>query len=613
MPSPTIRRVALAGIGLALTVVAIVAVIPYVAATQLVRDRIAFELSMWSGYKVTLGSAPQIDIWPLFKADLADVTFSEWDGSPQPVVHADAIETGLSAFAALRGNVVFTSVKLTRPTLNIWREALRARPAADRSGGRFRQAVAQARTLVVADPANPDASKLPADAVGKIEFVDGRVALRGRAQETEILSSVSGTLDWPALNRPASLRVTGIWRGEMVSVEVAGGQPLFLAAGGSSQVSGSMRSAPVSGSFQGMANMSSEAYLRGSLKLNSPSMRRMLEWSHTDIAAGSAVGAVSLQGELSGAVSRLKLANAVLGLDNNQATGTLEMAFGAPIPSIAGTLAFDTIDLRSFLGAFSALTPDSGGRYRTVDSSAGDQLGLDLRLSAARATAGAVTFTNLAATAQVKPGLAAFDISDATAFDGSVQAGMRVDRHSERTVVEMRLRGNQIDMGALAKTMQIHQLVPITRADFAVSLKGSGEDMSAVLRTAAGSFSASFGQGAMAGIDLSRFTERARSGEFFPLADVGNGSLAFDGIDLKTSIMDGIARVEEASVRLANGEIRLRGIVPLPGRGLALAGTLAGASGGKAGKSSPAPTSFFVGGSWDAPYISPVMPDFGQP
>lgn len=608
MPSPTIRRVVLAGIVLAFAVIAVVAIIPYIAATQLVRDRIAFELSMWSGYKVTLGSAPQIDIWPVFRAELADVTFSEWEGSPQPVVHADEIETGLSAFAALRGDVVFTSVKLTRPTLNIWREALRTRPTADWSGGRFRQAIARARTLVEADPANPDASKLPSDAVGTIEFVDGRVALHGNGQETEILSSVSGTVDWPALNRAANVRATGIWRGEMVSLEVTGNQPLFLAAGGSSQVTGTMQSAPVSGSFQGTANMSGDAYLRGSLKINSPSMRRMLEWSHTDIAAGAAVGAFSLQGELSGAVSRLKLANATLGLDNNQATGTIEMALWAPVPSIAGTLAFDTIDLRSFLGAFSALTPDSGGRYRTVDRNAGDQLALDLRLSAARAAAGPVTFTNLAATAQVKSGLAAFDISDATAFDGSVQAAMRVDRHSERTMVEMRLRGSHIDMGALARTMQVHQLVPITRADFAVSLKGSGEEMADVLRTAGGTFSASFGQGAMAGVDLSRFTERARSGEFFSLSEVGTGSLAFDGIDVKASIMDGIARVDDATVRLGSGQIRLRGIVPLPGRGLALAGTLAGKGGDKA-----VPISFFVGGSWDAPYISPVMPGTDQP
>lgn len=601
MPSPVVKRIVLAGVALVVVVAAILAAIPYIAATQLIRDRIAFELSMWSGYKVTLGSAPQISIWPRFKAGLENVTFSEWEGDPQPVIHADAIETGLSPFAALRGNVVFTSVKLTRPTLNIWREALRKRPSTDWNVGRFRQAIAQARALVEADPANPDASKLPADALGTIEFTDGRMAVHGTGQATEILTSVSGTLDWPALNRGATLRANGIWRGEVVSLEITAGQPLFLAAGGSSQMAGSMQSAPVSGSFQGSANMAGDAYVRGSLKLNSPSMRRMLEWSQTEITAGAAVGSFSLQGEISGPLNRLKLANATLGLDNNKATGTVEMALWGQVPSIAGTLAFDTIDLGSFLAAFSALTPDGGGRYRTVDANAGNQLALDLRLSAARAAAGPVTFTNLAATAQVKGGLTAFDISDATAFDGTVQAGMRVDRHAEQTV-ELRVRGNHIDMGALARALQIHQLVPITRADFAVSLKGRGEEIADVLRTASGNVSASFGAGAMAGVDLARFSERANSGEFFSLQEVGNGSLAFNRIDLKASILDGIARVEQAAVQLASGLLTLRGIVPMPGRGLALAGTLAAAP-----ETDAPPVSFFVGGSWDAPYISPVM------
>lgn len=603
MPSPTIRRVVLAGIALALAVVAVVAVIPYIAATQLVRDRIAFELSMWSGYKVTLGSAPQIDIWPMLRADLADVTFTEWEGGPEPVIHADRIEAGLSPLAALRGDVVFNDVKLTRPTLHLWREALASRPIAEWRGGRFARAVAKARALVDADPADPDISRLPSDPVGTIEFVDGRVSVHGNGRETEVLSSVSGSLSWPALNRAAKLRATGIWRGEMVSVEAASDEPLFLAAGASAPLSVTMSSAPMGGSFQGTANLAGETYFDGALKLSSPSMRRMLEWSRTDIAPGAAVGSFALEGQVSGALGRLKLAKATVTLDNNQGVGTLETALWDPVPSIAGTLAFDSIDLRSFLSAFSALTPDGGGRYRTVDSSVGDQMALDLRLSANRATAGSFVFTDLAATAQVKGGLAAFDISDATAFDGTVQAGMRVDRHSEQAVVDLRLRGTNIDMGALAKATQIHQLFPISRGNFSIALKGSGEELADVLRSAAGTITANFGPGAMAGIDLAKFTDRAKSGEFFPLGEVDSGSLAFEGIEMKADVRDGVARVEKAEIRTPSGVLSLRGIVPLPGRGLALAGTL----GGKPG-SSGASIWFFVGGSWDAPYISPVAP-----
>jgi uncharacterized protein involved in outer membrane biogenesis len=45
---------------------------------------------------------------------IANVTFTEWGGNSQPIIQADRIEADLSAFAALRGNVVFTRLKLLR-------------------------------------------------------------------------------------------------------------------------------------------------------------------------------------------------------------------------------------------------------------------------------------------------------------------------------------------------------------------------------------------------------------------------------------------------------------------------------------------------------------------
>ena len=110
MPSRLIRRLVLTLAAGVLVMLAVVAIIPFIASTQIVRDRIALELSMWSGYNVTLGEAPRIDIWPVFRAELANVTFREWGSASQPVIEAEAIVADLSAFSALRGNVVFTNL-----------------------------------------------------------------------------------------------------------------------------------------------------------------------------------------------------------------------------------------------------------------------------------------------------------------------------------------------------------------------------------------------------------------------------------------------------------------------------------------------------------------------
>ena len=98
------------------------------------------------------------------------------------------------------------------------------------------------------------------------------------------------------------------------------------------------------------------------------------------------------------------------------------------LPMVAGTLAFDTLDLRAFLSAFTPLEPSVGSGPGIIDADFASRLNLDLRLSAAQATVGAIALADVAATARVDEGMAAFDISDAAAFGGNIQAGLRFDR-----------------------------------------------------------------------------------------------------------------------------------------------------------------------------------------
>jgi AsmA protein len=76
------------------------------------------------------------------------------------------------------------------------------------------------------------------------------------------------------------------------------------------------------------------------------------------------------------------------------------------------------------------------------------------------------------------------------------------------------------------------------------------------------------------------------------------------GAELRASVADGVAQIEKAEARATGHTLWLKGIVPYIGRGLALSGgissTVKGAQDGAA--------SFFVGGSWSAPFISPVVP-----
>ena len=76
MPAPLLRR-GLWGLALAVVMLAAVVVaVPFVASNQIVKDRIALEMSAWSGLQVSIGATPHIEIWPSLRAILTNVTLS---------------------------------------------------------------------------------------------------------------------------------------------------------------------------------------------------------------------------------------------------------------------------------------------------------------------------------------------------------------------------------------------------------------------------------------------------------------------------------------------------------------------------------------------------------
>src|SRR4029450_10172300 len=118
MPSPMVKR-GIWTVGAAIVALALlVAFMPLIASTQIVRDRIVLEMGAWSGYRVALGAAPEIEVFPTFHATLNNVTLSDWrDTHRLPVIEAERVEIDLSSLAALAGNIVFSNVGLGRAAL----------------------------------------------------------------------------------------------------------------------------------------------------------------------------------------------------------------------------------------------------------------------------------------------------------------------------------------------------------------------------------------------------------------------------------------------------------------------------------------------------------------
>ncbi|WP_312798414.1 AsmA-like C-terminal region-containing protein, partial [Tianweitania sp.] len=386
---------------------------------------------------------------------------------------------------------------------------------------------------------------------------------------------------------------------------------LIHLAGGTTELRAALRSLPVTASFDGTAGLSAEALVTGTLQLSTPSASRAASWLQVELASDMAPGALEFSGQLSGSAERLKFTSASLILDGNTGIGGFDVSFEDEVPAISGTLAFDVLDLPTMLGVFSPLLPQM--QTEAIDPSAYiNRMKLDLRLSASTARAGPVSLSEIAATAQVRPGLAVLDISDSTAFGGTLQAGIRASRQPGSEVVDLRLLASDFDGAAAGDALGLQALLPASRGTLSLTLKGTGETWERVLESADGTFSAGFARGTLRSFNLDQFLARLNDGGFFALKDVSGGSLAIEGVQAKATMDDGVARVTQATVDTIDRRIVMEGIVPYVG-GLALSGDVrlvpppssTAPNPLQQGATQQTPlASFFVGGSWNAPFIS---------
>ena len=598
MPVPIVRKTIWAIAALLAAALLVVAALPVIASTQIVRARIAEELSDWSGYRVTLGGAPAIEIWPSFRTVLTDVRFHSRTGTAdQPVLQAERIEAHLSAWRAIGGSIVFSRVNLERPLLRVRAQGRFAFLPESSGGGRFYRAIEDLR-----------AGRVPVDeAFGSISFRDGRIVETGAATPEDLAVGVTGTIDWPGMAQPAALNATGTWRGEVVGVAAFVEAPQALLSGARSTLNASFQAAPFTATYNGSAAMQDGLILDGNLTSSSPSLRRALEWSEAKLTPAAAIGAVSVKGKIQGGFDRLKVENAEIAFDGNPGVGALEIAVSGATPTIAGTLAFDHLDIASFLAAFSVpATPDTI-EPQIFDLSFTEQINLDLRLSAGRASVGAITMTEVAATAQVRSGLAAFDISDATAFGGVLQAGFRVDRRPEGDVGEMRVSASEVDWGAVAAATGWQKNAPQARGSLSAVLKSPVQAWSALPRLISGTISGKLGGGSISGINLAALLAHRPEQGFFPLSDAADGTLAIDSAEFKATLIGGAARLDSAVAQTPKETVRLAGIISYVGQSLAMSASVGPRQPAEPGKPDTS-RHFFIGGSWTAPFLTPSLP-----
>ena len=571
---------------------ALAGALPYFLAREGIEDRIRSELSVLSGLPVSLKGNVSITIFPRFGAVAHDVEIGSFDAPASPAMRAKTLEVDLSRLAALKSQLKIAALRIDEAEIRLVR---------DSSGGWLPASIASPLApAILAEQSTADASapssSAPAKAnwnIGSLRMTNSRVRLI-IGNEAEEISNADLALAWPSTDAPLAASGGGTWRGKPARFSARLQNPIPMAAGNNSAVTLQAESGAATLSFDGFANLQNFFFTNGDLKFETPSMGLLLGWIGAKVDPGASMGSMALSAKLTAKDDHLNFNDALININGNPAAGAFELSPDGRIPALSGSLAFDRLDLASFLSAFTVgIAPGStkpGVNFL-------QQINLDLRLSAKVANAGPLPLTGIAAAIRVKDGFAEFDLGDAGFAGGRLQGDLKIKEAPGLPDGSLRLRFSDIAAETLFVTSGSPQIV----APLGGMVEAEGKYAAFVpfLLAARGTLEAQTTQGNVRNFSLADFRARLDNGALFNLPATYRGAEPLKASGLKARIEDGVAIVTDSRLSFAGGDLTLTGALPILSHGLALSGQLVDTEGG-AGRR------FFIGGSASLPFVTPV-------
>ncbi|MEM8539617.1 MAG: AsmA family protein [Pseudomonadota bacterium] len=586
-------------------IVAIVAIVPWLVSTDLVRNAIEREMSTFTGRPLSIGGDVSVNFFPSPTAVFDDVTFLVRGDEQQSILSIDNVEADIAPLTLLSRNPSFTEIRLTRPHLRLTRQIDGTINWRD-SMARIGQAIDMARRRIESEgePQKLLLDEFPKD-MASIGIVDGTLTIDDVSNETmEEITAITGAIDWQKLDGALATSGTGSWRGIPFSIEYAASEPLALFAGNSTASNFSLQSELGSLTFDGVLDFYETLFAEGAVELSTPSTSALLEWLGTKIDAGRAIGALTLTGPVNLSNQRVRFEQASITIEENEGSGAIEISSPAVGPRIiAGTLEFQTLDLSSILGSF-VTVPTSRWQFETpILLDFLSQMHTDLRLSAQNARFGNIEMSDLAATAQINEASAIFDIGDAQAYGGNVQARLQFNRgENDDHRALMSISGQGVDTRLVDAALELPSSVPLGIAQMSLDLEAPLNSWNGMSKTAKGRLMFKMNEGATVGFGINALMRNEQLNQFFTLSDDAQGQEAFTSLGIDAVLADGVATLETAEIVYEQGIVQINGVAPFGSGGIAMTATVQPNDGSEDDKTHQ----FFIGGSWDRAFATPL-------
>ena len=396
--------------GLLAVLILVIALIPWlIGDTSRFGDRVAAELSAWTGGEVKFTGPVRVSFLP----DVSVRGRIELEDSKRlPAVQSLAAreaKVSLDLVDLLRGRITIDALRLLKPHITL------------RDSAMATAAPANAQTLFT--------TLLGGAPVRVLHVRKGRIMLPGERGGTikEIYAHLDAGKETGAVSGFGSFTykdTTVRYALESGSVTATGGAESF-------PVALTLTSRPFRARLSGTASNTAGFAIDGDMQAEIDDGRRFFKWIGIRIPDGDSLKGFSAAGGFHLAGSTLTFDDGTFTLDGNKAVGLLALTAGDPRPRVEGTLAFDRLVLDPYLGS----AAPRAGKQPASDGAAPfpfnqpllQFIDADLRISAAAIEAGALKLGRGGFTITAKQGSVASEVGELELCGGSADGRLNVD------------------------------------------------------------------------------------------------------------------------------------------------------------------------------------------
>jgi AsmA protein len=399
----------------------------------------------------------------------------------------------------------------------------------------------------------------------RMKMVDGSVVE---------LQNVDATID----SKPSgAILASGSFdfHGQKVSFDTVIGASLD-AQGMSRPLNASFNGAPLTATLEGSLMLGENPQLLSpQAEFKAPDLRAAARWLGVNWPGEEGFGAFRAKGQLEWVGRNIAFQNAVLDLDDNNASGTFSINFAGVRPTVEGTLGLKTLDLTQYWKTADAASGTADSLLAMVRRASGLEFPLiqaidaDFRISSDSLTLPATTIGRSAATVSLRNGKMLADIAELEFEDGTRGGGqIRIDMSGANPNYGLQAKFEAADVAGPAQLVFGHPTVQ-GRGAITVDLNATGNTGETLLGSLDGKLYVTLLEGGRVGLDINKLA----APESQPLSigtwqDVSTRAISVDKLDARFTVSKGVFRAQAVEAVSGERALRANGTISLPERSL---------------------------------------------